>query len=303
MAALFRDRPDLAPQRRGARRAPASSRSTTSATASPTTRCRRARRCSRSCCQADRRRARATATGPYHEKARRQIERELALIGKLEPRRLLPHRLGHRELLPRARDPRPGPRLRRQQRGLLQPRHHRRRSRGHGAAVRALPLRGAAGVAGHRPRPAQRRPARGGHPARLPQVRRARRGHDRQRHHLPRAQRGPRDRQGAGASREPEIDRLAAHAAPLRVRRPRRQRCERRLARGAASTGATARVQLFARLFGEIQDLPRHLGQHSGGMVIAQGRARRRGAAGARHHARPRGRAVGQGRLRRPAAS
>jgi error-prone DNA polymerase len=32
-----------------------------------------------------------------------------------------------------------------------------------------------------------------------------------------------------------------------------------------------ARVKLFARLFREIQDLPRHLGQHSGGMVIARG--------------------------------
>jgi error-prone DNA polymerase len=31
------------------------------------------------------------------------------------------------------------------------------------------------------------------------------------------------------------------------------------------------RVRLFARLWGEIQDLPRHLGQHSGGMVICQG--------------------------------
>jgi error-prone DNA polymerase len=31
-------------------------------------------------------------------------------------------------------------------------------------------------------------------------------------------------------------------------------------------------VAIFARLFQEIQDLPRHLGQHSGGMVIAQGR-------------------------------
>ena len=31
------------------------------------------------------------------------------------------------------------------------------------------------------------------------------------------------------------------------------------------------RIKLFARLFQEIQDLPRHLGQHSGGMVIAQG--------------------------------
>jgi error-prone DNA polymerase len=31
------------------------------------------------------------------------------------------------------------------------------------------------------------------------------------------------------------------------------------------------RVQLFARLWREMQDLPRHLGQHSGGMVICQG--------------------------------
>jgi error-prone DNA polymerase len=32
------------------------------------------------------------------------------------------------------------------------------------------------------------------------------------------------------------------------------------------------RVRQFARLWGDIQDLPRHLGQHSGGMVICQGR-------------------------------
>ncbi len=31
------------------------------------------------------------------------------------------------------------------------------------------------------------------------------------------------------------------------------------------------RVQLFARLWAQMQDLPRHLGQHSGGMVICQG--------------------------------
>src|SRR5439155_9658625 len=33
----------------------------------------------------------------------------------------------------------------------------------------------------------------------------------------------------------------------------------------------TERVRLFARLWNEMQDLPRHLGQHSGGMVICQG--------------------------------
>jgi len=35
---------------------------------------------------------------------------------------------------------------------------------------------------------------------------------------------------------------------------------------------AEPRVQHFGRLWSAIQDLPRHLGQHSGGMVIAQGR-------------------------------
>jgi error-prone DNA polymerase len=47
------------------------------------------------------------------------------------------------------------------------------------------------------------------------------------------------------------------------------------LPRHLASVGLdldTDRVRLFARLWGEMQDLPRHLGQHSGGMVICQGR-------------------------------
>ena len=46
------------------------------------------------------------------------------------------------------------------------------------------------------------------------------------------------------------------------------------LPRHLASVGLdlnSDRVRLFARLWGEIQDLPRHLGQHSGGMVICQG--------------------------------
>ena len=46
---------------------------------------------------------------------------------------------------------------------------------------------------------------------------------------------------------------------------------ESRLER-AGLDGEDRRIRLFARLWGEIQDLPRHLGQHSGGMVVAQGR-------------------------------
>ena len=47
------------------------------------------------------------------------------------------------------------------------------------------------------------------------------------------------------------------------------------LARHLAAVGLDMnanRVRLFARLWQEMQDLPRHLGQHSGGMVICQGR-------------------------------
>ena len=40
----------------------------------------------------------------------------------------------------------------------------------------------------------------------------------------------------------------------------------------SASTAGTPRIRLFAELWQQIQDLPRHLGQHSGGMVICQGR-------------------------------
>src|SRR5471032_216936 len=46
------------------------------------------------------------------------------------------------------------------------------------------------------------------------------------------------------------------------------------LPRHLASVGLDVhadRVRHFARLWGEMQDLPRHLGQHSGGMVICQG--------------------------------
>jgi error-prone DNA polymerase len=41
--------------------------------------------------------------------------------------------------------------------------------------------------------------------------------------------------------------------------------------RVAGLEGGDVRVQLFAGLWRQIQDLPRHLGQHSGGMVICQG--------------------------------
>ena len=68
-----------------------------------------------------------------------------------------------------------------------------------------------------------------------------------------------------------EIDRLAQAHEPLRVRRSGRHAGP---ASGEAGLDPDDRraCQQFARLWREMQDLPRHLGQHSGGMVICQGR-------------------------------
>jgi error-prone DNA polymerase len=67
----------------------------------------------------------------------------------------------------------------------------------------------------------------------------------------------------------PEVDRLARHMRRFEWVDPR-DTLETRLARAGLDRD-DARIRRFARLFEEIQDLPRHLGQHSGGMVIAQG--------------------------------
>ena len=67
-----------------------------------------------------------------------------------------------------------------------------------------------------------------------------------------------------------EIDRLGQHMRRFEYV-DAGDTLEARLER-AGWGGGDPRVALFARLFGEIQDLPRHLGQHSGGMVVARGR-------------------------------
>jgi error-prone DNA polymerase len=66
------------------------------------------------------------------------------------------------------------------------------------------------------------------------------------------------------------IDRLARLMVPFEWRDPAET-----LARHLADAGLDAadpRIRQFADLWARIQDLPRHLGQHSGGMVICQGR-------------------------------
>jgi error-prone DNA polymerase len=68
---------------------------------------------------------------------------------------------------------------------------------------------------------------------------------------------------------EGEIDRLSRHLRRFEYVDPK-DTLDKSLA-DARFDKDDKRVRVFARLFREIQDLPRHLGQHSGGMVIAQG--------------------------------
>ena len=150
-----------------------------------------------------------------------QIERELALIGKLELAGyfLIVWDIVH--FCRRERHPRAGPRLRRQQRRLLRlgitavdP-----------VGMELLFERFLSEERGEWPDIDLDLPS-GDRRERVIQyvyetLRRARRGHDRERHHLPRAERRARDRQGAGhpAGRDrPAV----ALPAPVRVRGPAR---------------------------------------------------------------------------------
>ena len=211
--------------------------------------------------------------------------------------RLLPHRLGHRQFLPAERHPRAGTRVGRQQRRLLQPRDHGRRSGRHGSAVRAVSVGRARRVARHRSGSAERRSARARDSARLREIRAARRGDDGQRHHLSRP----------SAAREVGktlgIDADAGRSAgegdePVRVRRSGRH--------AAASGWSMPAAMLDHPTFRLVR---RSVAAHAGSAAASRaafrrhgdlpGSARQRRAARKRQHARPRGRAVGQRRLRR----
>lgn len=66
------------------------------------------------------------------------------------------------------------------------------------------------------------------------------------------------------------VDRLARHVSPFEWRDP-----SDTMAKHLREVGADAddpRIRHFADLWVRMQDIPRHLGQHSGGMVVCQGR-------------------------------
>ncbi len=199
--------------------------------------------------------------------------------------RLLPHRVGHRRVLPALRHLVPGPGFGGQLGRLLRPRGHGGRRRVARPALRTLPVPRTRWSARHRRRHRER-PPRGGHPVRLRTLRAAERGPGGQRHHVPAQVGGARHGQGPrpldGATRrvvqtDRRVGSAVGHRGPTRPRDP----------------GPGAGV---GRGGAELPPSPGNpLGRHghlrpSG----VRGRARRMGTDGGAHRS-----AVGQGRLRR----
>ncbi len=131
-------------------------------------------------------------------------------------------------------------------------------------------VRGARRMAGHRPRSAERRAARARDSVRVRALREAGRGDDRQRDYVSRAIGGAGDRQGVVVSMPRRSGTLTAlvgsweYRDPGRTVRPRIQRCRTGYAatRACGSFSSCARRCRICRVI---------LGQHSGGMVMCQG--------------------------------
>ena len=190
-------------------------------------------------------------------RAWRTIDHELGADRAARLRRLLPRRVGHRRVLPAGEHLLPGAGQRREPRGLLRARHHQRRRGGARPAVRAVPVARARRPARHRHRHRER-PPRGGHPVRLRALRprtTPRRsptssptGPSRRCATWPRRSATPPGQQDAWSKQiDAWGDRVATTAPAATARHPRRT---------CSSWPRRSRTS------------PRHLGIHSGGMVI-----------------------------------
>ena len=149
----------------------------------------------------------------------------------------------------------PGAGLGRQLRRLLRARHHQRRRRGARPAVRAVPVARARRPARHRPRHRER-PAGGGHPVRVRALRARAHGPGGQR----RSPTGPGRRCGTWP-------RPSASPPASRTRGPSRSTPGVGSRSPPASPTTTSPPRVLA-LAEQVEDFPRHLGIHSGGMVI-----------------------------------
>ena len=177
----------------------------------------------------------------------------------------------------------PGPGLGGELGGLLRARHHQRRRRALGPAVRAVPRPGARRPARHRHRH-RVRPAGRGDPARLPEVRPPPHRPGRERHLLPAALGDPRHGEGV---------RLLARPAG------RVEQGHRPLGRPEAGGGHSRARRALRERAADLPPAPRHPLRRHGDLRPAghRGLPGRVGPDGEPHRA-----AVGQGRLRRDRA-
>ncbi len=208
---------------------------------------------------------------PPPDRARARADREAG------SGRIFPDRVGHRAFLPRARNSGARTRFGGQQRSLLRAGHHRGRSRRHGFAVRALSLRRARRMAGHRSRPAAAATSASAS-----------------------FNTSTSAMESCGAAMTANVITYRGRSAAREIGKalgfepkpstgwPRwshawewndpRRHAGTPVPGSRASISSDPRIRKFFELLWRMQDLPRHLGQHSGGMVICQGAARCRGA-------------------------
>ena len=155
-----------------------------------------------------------------------------------------------------------------QQRNVLCVRHHSHRSGGHGSAVRALSLRGARRVAGHRSDlPSGEQRERAIQYVYQPTANWS--SDDRQRDSLSRTSAAREAGKALGFDAE-TLNRLTRLVSAWEWKDK-----DETLGRNFNDAGFDIqhrRIAKYVELCGRMQDLPRHLGQHSGGMVICGGK-------------------------------
>ena len=209
-------------------------------------------------------------------------------------RAVLPERRGHRGHGARPRHPLPGARERREQRGLLLPRHHGDRPGAEQPPLRALPLRRASRAAGHRRRLRARAPRRS-HPGDLRHLWPRPRGDGERGHLVPGPERAARGGQGvravARAGRPDVVARLVVGLAERAASRPRRG-LRLRPGRRARAPGAGDGVR--------DPGVPAAPVDPRGRLRHQRRAARERRARRAGHHAQAHRHPVGQGRSRYP---
>ena len=217
--------------------------------------------------------------GPGRRHPRRRPRPQPEGVGADRPRarghrgarlpRLLPRGVGHRRVLPPVRHLLPGAGQRRQLGGLLRPRRHQRRRGGARPAVRAVPVARARRPAGHRHRHRERAAGRGD-PARVPPPRAPARRPGGQRHQLPGPLGGARHGQGARLLARPagRLVEADGHVVDRGVHGRRAGPGVGRGGRPGAAPPAHDIPDAVLALAREVERAPRHLGIHSGGMVI-----------------------------------